>query len=157
MKIKITLLLFLITSICIAQKEITISGKVIDAEEKFPLEYATISFIKKTDNTVVTGGITDFDGMFKIEVPVGTYDVKIEYLSYKTKTYYDKLLDKSMDLGTVSLSLNLEALDTVEIIAERTTADIKLDKKIYTIGKDLTVQGGTVSDVLDNVPSVSVD
>jgi outer membrane receptor protein involved in Fe transport len=157
MKLYFTFLVLLITTISFAQKEITITGKVIDAEEKFALEYATISFINKTENTVVTGGITDFDGKFEIEVPSGTYDVKIEYLSYKTKTYTDKLLDKSINLGTVSLSLNLEALDTVEIIAERTTADIKLDKKIYTIGKDLTVQGGTVSDVLDNVPSVSVD
>jgi len=157
MKLKLTLLLLLITTISFAQKEITITGNVIDADEKFPLEYATISFINKTENTVVTGGITDLDGKFSIEVPIGTYDVKIEYLSYKTKTYSDKLLDKSINLGTVSLSLNLEALDAVEIIAERTTVEIKLDKKIYNVGKDLTVRGGTVSDVLDNVPSVAVD
>ena len=50
-----------------------------------------------------------------------------------------------------------ESLDVVEIIAERTTVEIKLDKKIYNVGKDLTVRGGTVSDVLDNVPSVAVD
>lgn len=157
MKIKLTLLLFLITIFSFAQNQISITGKVIDADENFPLEYATISFINKAENTIVTGGITDIDGKFEIEVPIGTYDVKIEYLSYKTKTYSDKLLDKTMDLGTVSMSLNLEALDAVEIIAERTTAEIKLDKKVYTIGKDLTVRGGTVSDVLDNVPSVSVD
>ena len=157
MKLKLTLLLLLITAISFAQKEVTITGKVIDSEENFPLEYATISFINKTANTVVTGGITDLDGKFEIVVPSGTYEVKIEYLSYKTKTYSDKLLNKSMDLGTVSLSLNLEALDAVEIITERTTVEIKLDKKIYNVGKDLTVRGGTVSDVLDNVPSVSVD
>ena len=53
--------------------------------------------------------------------------------------------------------LDVEDLDAVNIIAERTTVEIKLDKKIYNVGKDLTVRGGTVSDVLDNVPSVSVD
>lgn len=157
MNLKLLLLLLFFTTIGFAQKEVTVTGKVIDADDSFPLEYATISFINKAQNTVVTGGITDIDGNFKIKVLVGTYDVKIEYLSYKTKTYADKTLDKNIDLGTVSLSLNLEALDTVEIIAERTTAEIKLDKKIYTIGKDMTVSGGTVSDVLDNVPSVSVD
>ena len=50
-----------------------------------------------------------------------------------------------------------EALGEVEVIAERTTVELRLDKKIYNVGKDLTVSGGTVSDVLDNVPSVSVD
>ncbi|MFK7781971.1 TonB-dependent receptor domain-containing protein [Psychroserpens sp.] len=157
MKLKLSLFFIFFTTICFAQTEVIVSGKVVDAEENFPLEYATISFIDKAKNTIVTGGITDIDGVFNIEIAVGSYDVKIEYLSYKTKTYTDKLIDKNIDLGTVGLSLNLEALDAVEIIAERTTAEIKLDKKIYNIGKDLTVRGGTVSDVLDNVPSVSVD
>ena len=55
------------------------------------------------------------------------------------------------------MEIDFQSLDEVEIIAERTTVEIKLDKKIYNVGKDLTVRGGTVSDVLDNVPSVSVD
>ncbi|WP_299335294.1 outer membrane beta-barrel family protein [uncultured Psychroserpens sp.] len=150
-------LLFLCSLFSYAQNEVTISGIVIDAEDKAPLEYATISFFSKKENKIVTGGITDTKGMFKIEVPIGTYNVLVEYLSYKTKTYEDRTIDKSINLGTVSLELNLEALDAVEVVAERTTVEIKLDKKIYNVGKDLTVRGGTVSDVLDNVPSVSVD
>lgn len=140
-----------------AQKEVTISGTVIDAEDKVPLEYATISFFSKKENKIITGGITNEKGIFEINVPVGVYDVSVEYLSYKSKNYTDKTLTKNINLGTVSLELNLEALDTVEVIAEKTTVEIKLDKKIYNVGRDLTVRGGTVSDVLDNVPSVSVD
>ncbi|MEY8849122.1 TonB-dependent receptor [Psychroserpens sp. XS_ASV72] len=151
------LLLFSLTSIGFSQKNVTVSGKVIDADEKFPLEYATISFINSTDNSIVNGDITDLDGKFSIDVPQGTYTVKVEYLSYKTKTYTNKLIDSDIDLGTVELSLNLEELDAVEVVAERTTVEIKLDKKIYNIGKDLTTAGGTVSDALNNVPSVSVD
>ncbi len=158
MKLQLTTFLFLLfVSSSFAQREVTVSGKVIDAEEKYPLEYATISFFSKSENKIVTGGITDLEGNFNIQVPIGLYNVSVEYLSYKTKTYPDKRIDKKIDLGTVGLSLNLEALDQVEIIAERTTVEIKLDKKIYNVGKDLTVRGGTVSDVLDNVPSVSVD
>ncbi|MBR9915082.1 MAG: TonB-dependent receptor, partial [Algicola sp.] len=122
-----------------------------------PLEYATVSILKSSDKTLVMGEITDPKGKFKIDIVPGTYDVKIEYLSYKTKTYENKVLDSNINLGTVGLSLNLEALDAVEVIAERTTVEIKLDKKIYNIGKDLTTAGGTVSDALNNVPSVSVD
>ncbi|WP_460219048.1 TonB-dependent receptor [Psychroserpens sp. MEBiC05023] len=140
-----------------AQNEVIISGKVIDANDKMPLEYATISFFSKKENKIITGGITNIKGVFKIEVPTGIYDVSVEYLSYKTKSYTNKKIDKNLNLGTVSLSLNLEALDAVEVIAEKTTVEIKLDKKIYNVGRDLTVKGGTVSDVLDNVPSVSVD
>ena len=48
-------------------------------------------------------------------------------------------------------------LDEVVIIAEKSTVDIRLDKRIYNVGKDMTVKGGSASDVLDNVPSVNVD
>jgi len=48
-------------------------------------------------------------------------------------------------------------LNEVVIRSEKTTVEIKLDKKVYNVGNDLMVKGGTVSDVLDNIPSVSVD
>ncbi len=106
---------------------------------------------------MLTEALQTFKGSFEIKVAPGTYNVKIEYLSYKNKTYENKSIDTDIDLGTVALKINLEALDAVEVVAERTTVEIKLDKKIYNIGKDLTTAGGTVSDALNNVPSVSVD
>ncbi|MFT4804326.1 MAG: hypothetical protein ACJAZK_000994 [Psychroserpens sp.] len=159
MKLKLyTIFFFLLaTGFSFAQNEITVSGIVIDANDKYPLEYATVSIINSNDKTLVTGEITNMKGEFKLDILPGIYDVKIEYLSYKTRTYENKIIDKNIGLGTVGLELNLEALDAVEVIAETTTVEIKLDKKIYNIGKDLTTAGGTVSDALNNVPSVSVD
>jgi hypothetical protein len=139
------------------QKEVTITGKVIDKETSEPLEYATIAFFSKQQNKIITGGITDDKGNFSIPVPSGMYDISIEYISFKKQTILSKKLSNNENIGSFSLELDLEALDEVEIIAERTTVEIKLDKKIYNVGKDLTVRGGTVSDVLDNVPSVTVD
>ena len=60
-------------------------------------------------------------------------------------------------MDEVQLELNYESLGEVEIIAEETSVEIRLDKKIYTVGKDLSVRGGTANDVLDNIPSVSTD
>ncbi len=154
-----TLILLLSFNSIVAQtpNEITVSGIVMDSEVNLPLEYATVAFFSKKENKIVTGGITDSEGKFSINVPAGTYDISVEYISYEKKTYYDKSLTSDINLGTVGLALDVEALGEVEVIAERTTVEIKLDKKIYNVGKDLTVRGGTVSDVLDNVPSVSVD
>ncbi|WP_111682714.1 outer membrane beta-barrel family protein [Winogradskyella tangerina] len=145
------------TTLAFAQKEVKVEGKVIEEGSNIPLEYATITFKNATDNTVVTGGITDTEGKFSITVPAGNYNIAVEYISYKSKTYDNKAITDNINLGTVSLALDIESLEEVEIIAETTTVDIRLDKKIYNVGKDLTVRGGTVSDVLDNVPSVSVD
>ncbi len=140
-----------------AQNDITVTGKVIDKDINQPLEYATVAFFSKKENKIVTGGITDLEGNFSIPVPAGTYDITVEYISYTKKTIPNRTLDKDTDLGVLGIAIDAQALGEVNIIAERTTVEIKLDKKIYNVGKDLTVRGGTVSDVLDNVPSVSVD
>jgi len=55
------------------------------------------------------------------------------------------------------LEVDAQTLNEVVVVAEKSTVEIRLDKKIYNVGKDMTVKGGTASDVLDNVPSVSVD
>lgn len=154
----LSLLSYILTiSLVFAQEQVKVEGTVLEEGTNIPLEYATITFKTVSDNSIVTGGITDPNGKFSIEVPVGSYNISVEYISYKTKDYLNKTISKAINLGTVSLSLDIETLDEVNIVAERTTVEIKLDKKIYNVGKDLTVRGGTVSDVLDNVPSVSVD
>ncbi|WP_055444666.1 outer membrane beta-barrel family protein [Lacinutrix himadriensis] len=140
-----------------AQKEVTITGSILEQETLQPLEYATVAFFSKKENRMVTGGITDQNGNFSIPVTAGLYDVSVEFIGFGTKTIADQKLFADTNLGKLFLSEDAESLDVVEIIAERTTVEIKLDKKIYNVGKDLTVRGGTVSDVLDNVPSVAVD
>ena len=135
----------------------TITGKVVDKEGGFPLEYATISFWSVTENKLVDGCITNESGEFSIKVSDDTYNITVEYISYKSQKILNKKIDSNLDLGVISLEIDFQSLGEVEIIAERTTVEIKLDKKIYNVGSDLTVRGGTVSDVLDNVPSVSVD
>ena len=139
------------------KSEVTISGNVIDEETEEPLEYATIVVFSKLKNAIITGGITDSKGDFSIPVEIGAFDIRIEYIGFKTQIIENKRITNDENIGNFSLILDVEALDAVEIIAERTTVEFRLDKKIYNVGKDLTVRGGTVSDVLDNVPSVSVD
>jgi len=136
---------------------ITVSGKIIEAETNQPLEYATISFISRAENKIIGGGISDFQGEFRIKTTPGVYDIHIEYFSFEAVTKSNINLKQDTNFGTFKMKADLQALDAVDIIAEKTTVEIKLDKKIYNVGKDLTVRGGSVSDVLDNVPSVSVD
>ena len=139
-----------------SQKPITISGKVIDALSKQPLEYATI-VIKNTENQKISGGITDAKGIFSVKTPAGFYEISVEFISFKSKKYPKQNITKDLDLGTITLSEDSKSLDEVVIIAEKTTVDIRLDKKVFNIGKDLSIRGGNASDVLGNVPSVQVD
>ena len=133
-----------------------VSGKIIDNATKEPLEYATIVFTSLKSKKI-SGGLTNNMGEFAIEVKRGRYNISIEFISFKTYTIENIMINQDVNLGTILLEEDSETLGEVSIIAEKTTVEIKLDKKIYNVGKDLTVRGGTVSDVLDNVPSVSVD
>ncbi len=135
----------------------TISGKVIDNQLKVPLEYATISVVNVKDTKDLTGGVTDSKGNFSVEVGPGTYNIIVEFISYEPKTFKNRSVNSDLDLGTIPLGVSSDNLDEVVVRAETTQVEIKLDKKIYNIGKDLTTAGGTVSDALSNVPSVTVD
>ena len=137
-------------------KKITITGKIIEKTTSLPLEYATITFRKPNTTQAVSGGITDNKGVFSIEINAGTYDVKYEYISFKTIELKNQVFNSSTNLATISLEEDAQKLDVVEIRSEKTTIDLRLDKKVYNVGKDILVRGGTVSDVLDNVPSVAV-
>ena len=62
-------------------------------------------------------------------------------------------IENSLNLGLIELSIDENILNEVEVIGEKTEIEIKLDKTVYNIGKDLTLKGSSVSDVLDNLPS----
>ncbi|AIJ37705.1 carboxypeptidase-like regulatory domain-containing protein [Flavobacterium psychrophilum] len=137
-------------------KKITITGKIIEKATSLPLEYATITLKKPNTTQALFGGITDNKGNFSIEINPSIYDLKFEFISFKTIEIKEKLLKFNTNLGQISLEDDAQKLDAVEIRGEKTTIDIKLDKKVYNVGKDILVRGGTVSDVLDNVPSVAI-
>ncbi|CAZ98177.1 TonB-dependent receptor domain-containing protein [Zobellia galactanivorans] len=139
------------------RQPIKITGTVLDKDNGDPLEYATLVLQSVDNPEKVTGGITDIDGKFSVETLPGKYNISVEYISYKTYKLPNQLLNESTDLGTVKLALDVAQLEGVEVVGEKTTVEVRLDKKIYNIGKDLTTSGATISDALNNVPSVNVD
>jgi len=142
-----------------AFKDGSISGKVMDAALNQPLPYVNV-IVKNAKNETVTGGITLDNGSFKItKVPEGTYTVSVQYIGYKT---VDKLVEISrkksrVNLGTILLQEDTAELDAVTVVAEVSTIQQKVDRKVITVGKDLTTSGPTASDIMNNLPSVSVD
>jgi len=92
-----------------------------------------------------------------LEVFPGKYTIVIEYIGFDKITLKDQLIRSNQNLGVFELEIAAETLNEVELVGERTEVEIRLDKRIYNVGKDITVRGGSVADVLDNVPSVSVD
>lgn len=138
------------------EKTLRVSGQVLEKDSNLPLEYATIAIID-SNNKIVTGGITDTKGKYDLAVAPGVYTFRFEFISYKTFQITNQPIYKDTVLPIVFLEIDAENLDEVIIRAETTEVQIRLDKKIYNIGKDLTTSGATISDALNNVPSVNVD
>lgn len=139
------------------KNKVKVTGKVFEKVSKQPLEYATISITAPNDSKVIAGGITNPKGEFEVAVAPGTYDIKVEFISFKSTEIKQKSIQDDTNLGVVNLSEDAAQLNEVVVRAEKSTVEIKLDKKVYNVGQDMIVKGGSVSDVLDNVPSVSVD
>ena len=137
-------------------KKITISGKVIEKGTNQPLEYATIVF-ENNITKQLSGGITDENGNFKFEVTTGKYNVRAEFISFKSIKLAQTEFNSDVNLGVIAMESDVAQLNEIEVVAEKSTVEIKLDKRVYNVGKDMIVKGGTVSDVLDNVPSITVD
>ena len=139
------------------QRPIKISGKVIDSDSGQPLEYATFVLQNADSPDQVTGGITDISGNFEVEASPGTYNISVEFISYKTYSLQGQSYNSNTNLGSITLSPDVAQLAEVEVVGKKTTVEVRLDKKVYNIGKDITTSGGNVSDALGNIPSVSVD
>lgn len=140
--------------------KVKIKGQIIDADQGTPLEYATISILNNIDSSLISGGITDLDGNFSIDVKPGSFIVKIEFISYQNLYLPDLKIEKGeklKDLGQIGLSQNAAVLEEIEVVAEKSSMQMSLDKRIFNVGKDLSSQGGSAIDVLNNVPSVQVD
>jgi outer membrane receptor for ferrienterochelin and colicins len=154
----LTLLLVSTTTFSqVSIKKVNLSGKIIDKESSAPVEFAVITISKSDTKQVVNGGTSDANGNFSIELNNGNYNIKFEFPGYKTQEKLNQNISTDTNLGNILLETESSQIETVVIRGEKTTVDIKLDKKVYNVGQDLMVKGGTVSDVLDNIPSVSVD
>ena len=164
-RLLLTLLLVIITCTVFAQRpnnyqnitKIKISGNITDSETAEPLEYATISLVNERFPNRIQGGITDENGNFDIEIFPGKYNITLEYIGFQKVTLENRIIRETTLLGDFKLNINSESLNEVELIGERTEVEIRLDKRIYNVGKDITVRGGSVTDVMDNIPAVSVD
>ena len=143
---------------------ITVKGQIVDGVSGAPLEFATLSIYSRRDSSLVSGGITDLEGKFSISTRPGALYMDAEFIGYEASRF-DIPIDRDqvragnreIDMGVLSLSTGSIQLEGVEVRAERSETEFSLDKRVFNVGKDLANRGGTAEDILDNVPSVTVD
>ena len=157
----------------------SLKGKLLDSDSNEGLSFASISIFTK-DSILVSGGISDENGKFKIEFNPRDVMKKIRenrtsqmtipnrgfnlYANVSYVGYENKNIDLSfsfqntdIDLKDIYLSSDATSLDEVTVRAEKSSLELKLDKRVFNVGKDLSNKGGTAEEILENIPSIDLD
>jgi len=146
------------------QKKNLVYGKIIDSSGE-PVPYVSIVFNNQTNKNLSDAGITDDKGNFSLNLVAGEYLVEIDALGFEKRIVSQNIVSAG-DLGVIKLESTKEQnfskdkthnIQEVTIVAQTKPYKVDLDKKVYNPSQDLVSKGGTLHDILNNVPSVSVD
>ena len=136
-------------------------GIIQDSVGNAPIEYAAVAVMSAKDSLVKGGSVTDKNGAFQIrQLPPGKYMLRVTFMGYTTKYSAPFMLSPQQtqfDAGIIKLKSAGAELNTVVIEEDRADYSNSIDKKVYDVGQNITATGGTATDVLQNVPSVTVD
>ncbi len=134
----------------------TISGTIIESTSNLPIDYATVTIFSNNDS-LLTGVTTTNGGMFSVSSKTKNIYLKVSFIGYETKIIDSISFNgKVANLGRIKLGSGAVALNEVQITAEKSSTEFKLDKRVFHVGKDLSSTGASTLEVLNNVPSVNV-
>ena len=135
-----------------------VTGTVLDAATKKPVQFATVALLPATGETPIDGTACDERGRFAMKgLAPGAYRVQISFLGYGNRVESVTISDGTTDLGSISLTATAQKLGEVTVTGERDVIETKPDRIVYNAEKDITNSGGTAADVLRKVPLLNVD
>ncbi|MCP9235905.1 outer membrane beta-barrel family protein [Lewinella sp. JB7] len=150
--ILIALFVFLCT--CVRAQSLELTGRVVESSGEAAVEFATVKAIDPASGDMLTGTTTDDGGVFLLKVPRPGLTLEVSFLGF-APTRIEGV--QAADLGTIILKPDGETLDEVLVTGERSTTEFRLDKRVFNVGKDLSSSGASALEVLNNVPSVTVN
>jgi outer membrane receptor protein involved in Fe transport len=137
---------------------VSIKGKVVDASTQSPLDFVNVTVFKTGNSIPVASVVSNASGDFTLPtVNNGKYSLRISYVGYNTRNQELTVLEKPLNLGTITLEGNAKNLAAVEVIGQGSQMRFDIDKKVFSVDKNISAAGGSASDVLKNIPSVKVD
>jgi outer membrane receptor protein involved in Fe transport len=148
-----------------AQKRVTSSTGVIVCsvadEKNLPLEQSSVAILDSKDSSLISGAITNQSGYAIVDnIPWGTYLVRVTFMGYKTLFVNDITISKEKPIATTGrqqLQSSSNRLEGVTITAQKEMIETNLDKRVFNVDKSIIAEGATGTDVLENIPSVTVD
>ena len=155
-KLGVLSLLLLCTTFGFAQQRYSISASIQDKNSGDFLPFATVTLRDASTNKLIGGAVSDERGKAALESSVSYVEIQIDYVGFET-LIFTKTLTKKTDLGLLQLTPKENQLAGIDLVGRRSDVEIRLDKRVYNVGQNLNAKGTNVSDVLENIPSLSLD
>ena len=144
-----------------AQQLGIVSGIIIEKSSNKPLEFANVIIKNNADSSKFQGTVTGSKGEFTFDkMPFGEYRIIYSFIGFdKISTPVFTLSSKQvkLNLGKLYISESIASLGEVSVTAQRSTFVNSIDRKTFNVGQDVMSKTGSVSELLQNVPSVQVD
>lgn len=160
MRIHLALLLFTISTSLFAQvTKVTLSGVVQDNKDHSPLPYVNVLLLKASDSTFVSGAITNESGQFTLtNIPPGNYVSEISFIGFTTRkeALLVGRLSEYLDLGTIPLNESTVLLSDVVVQGTREMVAETLDRKTFSMAENVNQSGGSLLQVMQNLPGVTI-
>lgn len=137
----------------------SVSGSVKEKSTTNPLPYVSVTIKSEKDSALIVGTITNEEGRFTLNnIKQGKYYIEVSFIGYAThrQSLFVGNLNSFLDAGTIELSEDAKILEAVEVTAKQDEVTGKMDKKSYTLENNLTQNGGTVLQAVQNLPGVTV-
>lgn len=133
-----------------------VRGTLVDSKSE-ALPFANV--VAYQNGKLINGMATDIDGNFSLELKGGSYQLVSSFVGYRTDTLSIKVPESGvLNLGRLTLKEGGDAmLEEVSVTAEARMMEFEQDKRVFNVAKDLTSVGSNASEILNNLPSVSVD
>lgn len=139
--------------------DVTVSGVIQEKNTHTPLGYVNVVMRQLPDSSFVAGTITDADGRYAIgPVKPGEYVVTVSFIGYEPvyQTILVGKLSAFLELGLTELEEEVTALHEVTVTARREEIAPTLEKKTFSMADNINQGGGSLLQVMKNLPGVTV-
>ena len=137
---------------------VSIKGSVVDAGDQSPLDFVNITLFKQGSTKPITFVSSDTNGAFVFPtIEKGKYTVRFSYVGFTTINQVVEVNTTPVNLGIIKLDADSKNLKEVEVVGQGSQMHFDIDKKVFSVDQNISAAGGSASDVLKNIPSVTVD
>ena len=138
---------------------VTLFGKIQDAQTKTALPFLTVQLLTGADSTFVGGRLTNETGAFTFSgLTKGIYLLQVRSIGYhpiRQRVLIGEL-SAFLDLGALLMNKETRTLGEVVVTAAADAVSATMDKKTFTVSDNISQSGGSVLQAMSTLPGVTV-